>query len=167
MVIGLSAIPGYAALLHVLGRVRWPWILASAGGVVLAFAGYVLAWQGIARAGGGLALSRRQRLATVLVGFGGFISRAGSSVDRYAFLATGTGEREADVRIVGLDALEHVPLAVACCVAAIAGTAVYRFFSLFAPMPFCFAALPTLRGIGGEQNAPSDEAAVQPRQVQR
>jgi hypothetical protein len=45
---------------------------------------------------------------------------------------------------------------------AIAGTLVYRFFSLFAPMPFCVAALPTLRDIGGEQDAPSSEPAVQP-----
>jgi uncharacterized membrane protein YbhN (UPF0104 family) len=308
--VGLSAIPGYDVMWHVLGSVRWPWLPASAGGVAAAFAGYVLAWQGIARAGGGPVLSHRQRLAAVLAGFGGFIGRGGSAIDRYAFRAAGAGEREADVRLAGLDALEHVPLAVACCAAAIfllatgrtdpppldfvwpwavappvgaaaavaitvryrgryrdarglrryaglaldglgllwqlvtnrrygpralagmtlfwageifalwaglaafgvtmglpeiiladaigyvltrraapfggagflditlamclwasgaplavaiAGTFTYRFFSLFAPMPFCFAVLPALRDIGGEQVAPSGEPAVQPQ----
>jgi len=45
---------------------------------------------------------------------------------------------------------------------AIAGVFAYRFFSLFGPMPFCFAALPTLRSIGGQQTAPSGEPAVAP-----
>lgn len=47
--------------------------------------------------------------------------------------------------------------------AAIAGMFAYRFFSLFAIMPFCFAALPALRSIGGQQTAPSREPAVQPQ----
>jgi uncharacterized membrane protein YbhN (UPF0104 family) len=307
--VGLAAIPGYGVLERVLGSVRWPWIAASAGGVGAAFAGYLLAWRGIARAGGGPVLNRRQRFSVVLVGFAGFVGRGGSAIDRYAFLASGADEREADVRIAGLDALEHVPLAVACCAsaifllaqgrtdpppldfvwpwavappagaaaaaaitaryrgrwrdaggllryaglaldgmgllwtlvtnrrlgpaalagmtlfwageifalwaglaafgvmlslpeiiladaigyvltrraapfggagflditltmclwasgaplaAAIAGTFTYRFFSLFPLMPCCFAALPALRALGGEENAPSSEAAVQP-----
>lgn len=307
---GLSAIPGYGVMAHVLGGVRWAWIAASAGGVAAALTGYVLAWDGIARAGDGPVLNRRQRFAVVLAGFAGFVGRGGSAIDRYAFLAAGADEREADVRIAGLDALEHVPLAVACCAAAIfllakgrtdpppldfvwpwavappigaavavaltaryrgrfrdargprryaglaldglgllwtlirnrrygpmalagmtlfwageifalwaglaafgvslgvpeiiladaigyvltrraapfggagfldvtlalclwacgaplaaaiGGTFAYRFFSLFALMPWCFAVLPTLRGIGGEQTAPSSEPTVQPR----
>jgi uncharacterized membrane protein YbhN (UPF0104 family) len=47
--------------------------------------------------------------------------------------------------------------------AAIAGVFAYRFFSLFTPMPFCFAALPALRAIGGRQITPSREPAVQPQ----
>lgn len=311
--VGLPAIPGYGVTAHVLGSVRWPWIPASVGGVGAAFAGYLLAWHGIARAAGGPQLNRRQRFATVLVGFAGFIGRGGSAIDRYAFLAAGADEREADVRIAALDALEHVPLAVACCASAIfllakgrtdpppldfvwpwavappvgaaaaiiitaryrgryrdarglrryaglaldgmgvlwtlvrsrrsgpiglagmtlfwageifalwaglaafgvtmplpqiiladaigyvltrrgapfggagfldvtltmclwasgaplavaiAGTLTYRFFSLLAPIPFCFAVLPALRSIGGEQVAPSGEPAVQPQGTQ-
>lgn len=117
---GLSAIPGYDVMRHTLAGVRWYWLLASLGGVAAAFAGYLLAWRGLARgAGGGRWLSRRQRLAVVLVGFGGFIGRGGSAIDRYAMLAGGMDEREADVRLAGLDALEHTPLAVGCCAAAI------------------------------------------------
>jgi hypothetical protein len=51
-----------------------------------------------------------------------------------------------------------VPLA-----AAIAGVFSYRFLSLFATMPLCFAALPELRAIGGRQTTPSREPAVQPQ----
>jgi hypothetical protein len=116
---GLSAIPGYDEVRHTLASVRWAWVLASLGGVAAAFAGYLLAWRGLARgAGAGGSLSRRQRLAVVLAGFGGFIGRGGSAIDRYAMLAAGMDEREADVRLAGLDALEHTPLAVGCCAAA-------------------------------------------------
>jgi uncharacterized membrane protein YbhN (UPF0104 family) len=116
---GLSAIPGYDEMRHTLAGVRWAWVLASLGGVVAAFVGYLLAWRGVARgAGAGGSLSRRQRLAAVTAGFGGFIGRGGSAVDRYAMLASGMDEREADVRLAGLDALEHTPLAIGCCAAA-------------------------------------------------
>jgi uncharacterized membrane protein YbhN (UPF0104 family) len=116
---GLSAIPGYAEERHTLAGVRWVWVLASLGGVAAAFAGYLLAWRGLARgASAGGSLTRRQQLAAVLTGFGGFIGRGGSAVDRYAMLAAGMDQREADVRLTGLDALEHTPLAVGCCAAA-------------------------------------------------
>lgn len=117
---GLAAIPGYPEMRHTLASVRWPWVLASLGGVVASFAGYLLAWTGIVRGGsGGPSLSRRQQLAVVTVGFGGFVGRGGSAIDRYAMLAAGLDEREADVRLTGLDALEHTPLAVGCCAAAV------------------------------------------------
>lgn len=266
---GLSAIPGYQAMERTLSSVQWPWLLASLGGVVAAFAGYLLAWRGITLGAGGPDLTSRQRFATVLAGFGGFIARGGSAIDRYAMLAAGEDERDADVRIAGFDSFEHLPLAVGCCVSAIfllahgrtdpppldfvwpwavappvggalaiwavaryrdrlrnahgllryvgigldgvgllwtvvkhrragplavggmtlvwtgeifalwaglaafgvkmtvavvtiAGVFGYRFFSLWVPMPFSLAALPTLRSIGGEDHAPSPEPAVEP-----
>jgi uncharacterized membrane protein YbhN (UPF0104 family) len=117
--VGLAAIPGYSSMRHTLAGVRWPWVLASVGGVLAALAGYLLAWRGLASGGvDGVSLSRRQRVAVVLAGFGGFIGRGGSAIDRYAMLAGGLDEREADVRLAGLDALEHTPLAVGCCAAA-------------------------------------------------
>jgi uncharacterized membrane protein YbhN (UPF0104 family) len=116
---GLSAIPGYAVMRHTLAGVRWGWLLASLAGVAAAFVGYLLAWWGIARgAEAGGSLNPRQRLAAVVVGFGGFIGRGGSAIDRYTMLAAGMDEREADVRLAGIDALEHTPLAVGCCAAA-------------------------------------------------
>jgi hypothetical protein len=117
---GLAAIPGFAVMEHTLAGWRWYWLLASLGGVAAALAGYVLAWRGLKGGGGaGLSLSRRQRFAAVLVGFGGFVGRGGSAIDHYVMLASGMDEREAGVRIAGLDALEHIPLALGCCVSAI------------------------------------------------
>jgi hypothetical protein len=117
---GLSAIPGYDEMRHTLAGVRWPWVLASLGGVAAAFVGYLLAWRGlVGGAGAGGSLTRRQRRAVLLAGFGGFIGRGGSAIDRYAMLAAGMDKREANVRLTGLDALEHTPLAVGCCAAAI------------------------------------------------
>jgi hypothetical protein len=50
-------------------------------------AGCLLAWRGLASGGvDGVSLSRRQRVAVVLAGFGGFIGRGGSAIDRYALL---------------------------------------------------------------------------------
>jgi hypothetical protein len=249
--------------------------LASLGGVAAAFVGYLLAWRGlVGGAGPGGSLTRRQRRAVVLAGFGGFIGRGGSAIDRYAMLAAGMDKREADVRLTGLDALEHTPLAVGCCAAAIyllatgrtdpppldfvwswavgplvgaalvipaviryrdrfrnadgfrhylgigldsvtllgrlsknprsgsyafagmslywagemfalwaglaafgtrvsvpvliiAGVFTYRFFSLFAVMPFSFTALPALRSIGGPGASPSPEPATRPASGRR
>jgi hypothetical protein len=85
--VGLAAIPGYSSMRHTLAGVRWPWVLASVGGVLAALAGYLLAWRGLASGGvDGVSLSRRQRVAVVLAGFGGFIGRGGSAIDRYALL---------------------------------------------------------------------------------
>jgi uncharacterized membrane protein YbhN (UPF0104 family) len=116
---GLSAIPGYGVMRHTLAGARWGWLLASLAGVGAAFVGYLLAWRGIVRgAGAGGSLTRRQRLAAVVTGFGGFIGRGGSAIDRYAMLASGMDDREADVRLTGIDLLEHTPLAAGCCAAA-------------------------------------------------
>jgi hypothetical protein len=116
---GLAVLPGYHVMGRTLAGVRWPWVAASLGGVVVAGGGYLLAWRGITRGGDGPRLGGRQWVAVVLAGFGGFVARGGSAIDRYAMLAGGAGRRDADVRIAGLDALEHVPLAVGCCAAAI------------------------------------------------
>ena len=53
------------------------------------------------------------------------------------------------------DCIAPFPVAIACVFT-------YRFFSLFAIMPFSFAALPALRSIGGPVASPSPEPATQP-----
>jgi uncharacterized membrane protein YbhN (UPF0104 family) len=117
---GLSWVAGFGAVEHALTQVRWPWLLASAGGMVVAFVGYRLAYEGVDRVGGGPTLSRGERSAVVIAGFGGFIARGGSAVDKFALEAKGTSGREAKVRVAGLDSLEHVPIAIGGCAAAIA-----------------------------------------------
>jgi uncharacterized membrane protein YbhN (UPF0104 family) len=138
---GLAAIPGYAAMAHTLGDIRWGWLVASAGGVGAAFAGYLLAWRGIARAGrAGGHPGRRDRLRA---------DPPGRAV---------RGRRLPSTPPWPCACTPQAPLA-----AAIAGVFAYRFFSLFAIMPFSFAALPALRSIGGQQTAPSREPAVEPQ----
>lgn len=117
---GLSWVAGFDAVASRLASVRWGWLLASVGGMTAAFGGYRLAFEGIARVGGGPALSRLDRSAIVTAGFGGFVARGGAAVDRFAMEAAGTSEREAKVRVAGLDSLEHVPIALGGCAAAIA-----------------------------------------------
>lgn len=117
---GLGFVAGYDVVASRLAAVRWPWLLASFGGMAAAFAGYRLAFEGVARVGGGPSLSRLERSAIVTAGFGGFVARGGSAVDKFAMEAAGASAREAKVRVAGLDALEHVPIALGGCAAAIA-----------------------------------------------
>ncbi|MGH3001307.1 MAG: hypothetical protein ACRDM1_01310, partial [Gaiellaceae bacterium] len=117
---GLSWVAGFGAVHERLEQVQWPWLVASLGGMLIAFAGYRLAYEGISRVGGGPKLSRRQRSAVVIAGFGGFVARGGSEIDKYAMESAGAGRREAKVRVAGLDSLEHVPIALGGCAAAIA-----------------------------------------------
>lgn len=117
--VGLGVITGYSALDHRLSMVDWPYLLASVGGVAVALGGYRLAFDGISRAGGGPSMGPAQRWAAVVSGFGGFLIAGGSAVDKFAMRAAGADQRDAEVRVGGLDALEHAPLALGCCVASI------------------------------------------------
>jgi uncharacterized membrane protein YbhN (UPF0104 family) len=116
--IGLSWVAGFGAVEHRLEQVRWPWLLVSLGGMLSAFVGYRVAFEGIARVRGGPRLSPAERTTLVTAGFGGFIARGGSAVDRVMMEAAGASRREAEVRVAALDSLEHVPIAIGGCAAA-------------------------------------------------
>jgi uncharacterized membrane protein YbhN (UPF0104 family) len=118
--IGMSDIAGYGKMLHRLGEVRWEWLLASALGVAGGLAFYTRAWTGIIDAGENRPrLSRRERFTTAIVGFGGFLGRGGSTVDRHVLKAHGLSRRAVAVRVAALDGLEHAPLAIGCCILAL------------------------------------------------
>jgi uncharacterized membrane protein YbhN (UPF0104 family) len=117
--IGLSALAGYDPVRHRLAEIEPGWIVAGLGGVVTALVGYVLSWRGIAEHPGGPQISARERNAIVVAGFGGFIAKGGSALDKEAMLAGGVEEHAAEVRVAGIDSLEHLPLALGCCAAAI------------------------------------------------
>jgi uncharacterized membrane protein YbhN (UPF0104 family) len=115
---GLSFVAGFGEVHHRLAQVQWPWLLVSVGGMLAAFVGYRLAFEGIARVRGGPKLTPAERTTVVTAGFGGFIARGGSAVDKFVMKAAGAKEREAEVRVAALDSLEHVPIALGGCAAA-------------------------------------------------
>ena len=116
---GMVDIAGAAHVLHRLDAVDWPWLLAALAGVVVAFAGYIIAYQGLmpdrARR-----LGVRDLTAVVAAGFGGFVLTGGKTVDRYALRHAGTSEREARVRVMALHQFEQLPIAIGAFVASLA-----------------------------------------------
>lgn len=115
---GLSFVAGFGAVQDRLEQAQWQWLLVSLGGMLTAFLGYRLAFEGIARVRGGPELTPAERTTVVTAGFGGFIARGGSAVDKFVMKAAGAKPREAEVRVAALDSLEHVPIAIGGCIAA-------------------------------------------------
>src|SRR5579884_2651593 len=97
--VGIASIAGFDAVRTRLAHPDWPWLVASAGGMLAAFAGYRLAYQGISDMRGGPDLERRELDAVVAAGFGGFVARGGAAVDNYVMRATGADRRSAEVRV--------------------------------------------------------------------
>jgi uncharacterized membrane protein YbhN (UPF0104 family) len=117
---GLAWIAGFDAVWHTAQHPSWPWLAASLGGVVLAFAGYYFGYSGVGTIEDGPDdLSHADRLAVVAAGFGGFFAHGGTGLDRVVMRAAGGSEREAKVRVTLLGGLEHGILAIPCSVAAI------------------------------------------------
>src|SRR6185437_2446380 len=84
---GLSFVAGFGAVYHRFEQVHWPWLLVSLGGMLAAFVGYRVAFEGIARVRGGPELTPAERTTVVTAGFGGFIARGGSAVDKFVMKA--------------------------------------------------------------------------------
>ncbi len=105
--VGMAYVAGFHRTESVLASVRWPWIAAVAGALVLALIGSYYATRGIYRAGDGAELDSRRLRSVVVAGFGGFLARGGSGLDRYAIKAGGTDEREAGVRVSAIAGMEH------------------------------------------------------------
>jgi hypothetical protein len=73
--------------------VQWPWLLVNFAGVAVGLFAYTVAWFGIVDTAGGPQLSRPVRFITATVGFGGFLVRGGSTVDRHVMQAAGVDKR--------------------------------------------------------------------------
>jgi uncharacterized membrane protein YbhN (UPF0104 family) len=117
--VGLSYVAGFGAVRARLDHPAWPWLLAVVGAEALAFGGYLAAYRGLDDFSGGSDLDARGQLAVVSAGFGGFFARGGAAADQYVLEASGADKRAAKVRVFGLQALEHAPLAPIACGAAI------------------------------------------------
>jgi len=117
---GLAYVAGFSKVRAVLGNFDWIWLIALSGALLISFAGYYYAYQGIFRVEGGPTLSWRKMCAVVAAGFGGFLAHGGGPLDQYALQAAGADEGEAKARAAGLAGMEHGVLAIGGCVTAIA-----------------------------------------------
>jgi len=120
--VGFCDVAGFAQMEQRMAMVQWPWLLVDFAGVSVGLFAYTV-WLGIVDTAGGPKLSRLVRFITATVGFGGFLVRGGSTVDRHVMQAAGVENREINVRRAALDGLEHAPLAVGCCAVAIVSLA--------------------------------------------
>jgi uncharacterized membrane protein YbhN (UPF0104 family) len=118
--VALAYVAGFDDVWRAVQHPDWPWLAASLGLVVLAFAGYYFGYRGIGKIEGGPdELSHADRLAVVAAGFGGFFAHGGAGIDRAVMRAAGASKREAKVRVTLLGGLEHLILAIPCSAAAI------------------------------------------------
>src|SRR5256884_5414427 len=119
--VGLAYVAGFSQVRAVVGDVHWGWLGVLAGALVVSFAGYFLAYQGIFRVEGGPRLPRRQMHAVAAAGFGGLLAHGWGALDKRALKAAGADEHDAKARATGLAGLELAVLALGGCGAAIAG----------------------------------------------
>ena len=111
----MAAIAGWS---QVTGALRIPhswWLAFALVAEATAFAGYVLAYRTVARR----ALSLRRASEYVAIGFGAFLARGGSELDKHALRHERDDEEEGEMRVIALDVLEHAPLAPAAWIASI------------------------------------------------
>jgi uncharacterized membrane protein YbhN (UPF0104 family) len=117
---GMAYVAGLHAVWRIFQHPHWPWVVATAVAVGVAFAGYYYGYRGVGNVEDGPRdLDTRARLAVVAAGFGGFLAHGGTGLDEDVMRAAGASEREAKVRVTLIAGLEHGLLAVPCSIAAI------------------------------------------------
>jgi hypothetical protein len=115
----MSAIAGWGSVVHHFHSRLAFWFAVAFAAELAAFCAYVLAYRSVAAVEGGPRLSLAAATELVAVGFGAFLAKGGAALDSKA-LSRGKGsQREGEIRVLALDALEHAPLAPAACAAAI------------------------------------------------
>jgi uncharacterized membrane protein YbhN (UPF0104 family) len=118
--LAMAYVAGFDDVWQAAQNPNWLWLLASVGGVTLAFVGYYFGYCGVGSVEDGPDdLRRGDRLAVVAAGFGGFLAHGGTGIDKAVMRAAGGSAREAKVRVTLLGGLEHGMLAIPCSVAAI------------------------------------------------
>jgi uncharacterized membrane protein YbhN (UPF0104 family) len=95
------------------------WIALIAGGELIAYPAYVIAYRSIARLHGHAPLSLPLVARVVVAGFGPFSIGGGFGLDRRALEAFHEDERSARVRVIALGTLEWAVLAPTACVVSI------------------------------------------------
>jgi uncharacterized membrane protein YbhN (UPF0104 family) len=127
LTIGVISLIGHAANYHeLLKAVRQAdhrWLPLCLVGELIAYAGYILAYRDLARADGGPCLRFWDVTRVVVAGFGAFVvgsSFGGLAVDYWALSQAGVDRHEAGRRVLALNTLEWLVLALAAALAAAA-----------------------------------------------
>jgi len=115
----LAAIAGWSKVGDYLQLHSPFWLAVAFAAELAAFCAYVLAYRAVAEVDGGRRLGWREATELVAVGFGPFFAKGGAALDSAALRGSDGNERDGEVRVLALDALEHAPLAPATCAAAI------------------------------------------------
>jgi uncharacterized membrane protein YbhN (UPF0104 family) len=115
----MAAIAGFDGVVHHFHSRLLFWLAVAFAAEMAAFCAYVLAYRSVAAVDGGPRLTLLEATELVAVGFGAFLAKGGAALDSKALRSRGGAEREGEVRVLALDALEHAPLAPAACAAAI------------------------------------------------
>jgi uncharacterized membrane protein YbhN (UPF0104 family) len=125
----MGTVAGWASFGRALDRFSPPWIAAAAGGQLLAYAGYVVAYRAVVHFESGPRLSLPLSVRLVVAGFGAFDPGGGFGIDQRALEALDGDRRSATVRALALGGVEYAVVAPAACVAAVVllavGTAVH------------------------------------------
>jgi uncharacterized membrane protein YbhN (UPF0104 family) len=124
-VAGIGQVTSLHRVVHALGRANQWWFPVCLGGELLAYAGYIAAYRDVARFDGGPRLGRWTTLRIVVIGFGAVLigSSAGTlGIDFWALHRTGEPRHAAVRRVLALNTLQWLVLAIIACLAA-AGSA--------------------------------------------
>ena len=115
----MSAIAGWSSVTSRIELRLSFWFALAFAAEAASFGAYVLAYRSVASIEDGPRLGLREATALVAFGFGAFLAKGGAALDSKALATPEGGEREGEVRVMALDALEHAPLAPAAWVAAV------------------------------------------------
>jgi uncharacterized membrane protein YbhN (UPF0104 family) len=118
----VGAIAEFDEILEAVRQAKKPWLPLCLGGLLLAYAGYVLGYRDAARVGGGPELDYWTVARVVAAGFGANVvgSSAGTlAVDFWALHRAGADVHESARRVLGLNALEWAVLGGAAAAAGV------------------------------------------------
>jgi uncharacterized membrane protein YbhN (UPF0104 family) len=122
-VFGIGQVTSLHHVVRALGRADQRWFPVCLGGALLAYVGYVAAYRSVARFEGGPCLGVWMTVRIVVIGFGAVLigSSAGTlGMDYWALHRTGERRHVAVRRVLGLNTLQWLVLAIVALLAAAA-----------------------------------------------
>lgn len=171
-VFGIGQVTSLHHVVRALQRADRRWFPVCLGGALLAYVGYVVAYRDVARFQGGPCLGVWMTVRIVVIGFGAVLigSSAGTlGIDYWALHRTGERRHVAVRRVLALNTLQWLVLAIVALLAAVACAAgpwqapAAMESAWLAAVPACFAAaiwVSSPRRSGRLTSPPSDEAKL-------